>query len=369
MRILFDIGHPAHVHYFKNLIWLLQKRENEITVTARDKEVAHNLLKAYGIDYSNRGEGGKTLVKKLLYFIKGDYEIFKCVEKFRPNLLVSFASPYLAQISKITGIPHIVLDDTEHNSLNHFLYKYFSKTILTPQCFNKDFGKKHIKFNSYMELSYLHPNYFKPIKEIRKILGLGENEKYVVLRFVSWNASHDIGEKGLSYTYKNKLVKQLSKMYRIFISSEGELPKELSKYRLKINSEEFHSVLASAELYIGEGSTTASECSMLGTPNIYVNSLSVGYCTEQEHKYGLTFHYKTEEGVLEKAFELLNNPNLRRIWAKRRLDMLKEKIDVTAFLLWFVEMYPSSFEIVSHSPNFLDNFINPEFENAKSEIV
>ena len=32
MRILFDIGHPAHVHYFKNLIELLKKNGNQILI-------------------------------------------------------------------------------------------------------------------------------------------------------------------------------------------------------------------------------------------------------------------------------------------------------------------------------------------------
>ena len=48
MRILIDIGHPAHVHYFKNFIWQMQKKGHEFMITARDKEVALNLLDKYG---------------------------------------------------------------------------------------------------------------------------------------------------------------------------------------------------------------------------------------------------------------------------------------------------------------------------------
>ncbi len=40
MRILVDIGHPAHVHFFKNFIWEMEKRGHEFIVTARDKDVA-----------------------------------------------------------------------------------------------------------------------------------------------------------------------------------------------------------------------------------------------------------------------------------------------------------------------------------------
>jgi hypothetical protein len=40
MKILIDIGHPAHVHFFKNAIRELEGRGHEVKVTARDKEVA-----------------------------------------------------------------------------------------------------------------------------------------------------------------------------------------------------------------------------------------------------------------------------------------------------------------------------------------
>ena len=49
MRILFDLGHPAHVHYFKNLIKLLKKNGNQVLIVAREKDVTHSLLKYYGI--------------------------------------------------------------------------------------------------------------------------------------------------------------------------------------------------------------------------------------------------------------------------------------------------------------------------------
>ena len=45
MKILIDIGHPAHVHYFKNLIKIMSNSSKaEFLVTSRDKEMAHYLL-------------------------------------------------------------------------------------------------------------------------------------------------------------------------------------------------------------------------------------------------------------------------------------------------------------------------------------
>ena len=80
---------------------------------------------------------------------------------------------------------------------------------------------------------------------------------------------------------------------KVIISSEGELPVELEKYRVKISPERMHDLLSFASLYIGEGATTASECAMLGTPAIYVNVLDAGTLQEQEN-LGLLFSFRNE---------------------------------------------------------------------------
>jgi hypothetical protein len=47
-------------------------------------------------------------------------------------------------------------------------------------------------------------------------------------------------------------------------------------------------------------------------------------------------------GVLDKAKELLNDPELRAKGRQKRVELLKDTIDVTAFLVWFIENYPRS---------------------------
>ena len=49
----------------------------------------------------------------------------------------------------------------------------------------------------------------------------------------------------------------------------------------------------------------ASECAVLGTPAIYVNSLTAGSLEEQEKRYGLIFGFRNSNGVIEKGIELL----------------------------------------------------------------
>lgn len=357
MKIFIDIGHPAHVHYFKNFIKIMESRGHSFLVSSREKECTFDLLDFYNIKYKSRGKGGQGLLGKLLYIPKADLKLFQLAKKFKPDLFLSFASPYAAQVSKLLNKPHIAFDDTEHAKFGHIMYKPFTDVIYTPVCFTKEMGKNQIKFNGYIELCALHPNYFTPNPNILKTLNLNENEKFVVLRFVSWEASHDIGHSGISLEVKRELIKKLASQYKVFISSESNLPEEFEKYRISINPEDMHNVLAFAEMFIGEGATMAAESAMLGTPAIYVNTLNMGYITELAEKYSLIISLNSDDGILDKAEQLITTSNLKNEFQKRRQKMLSEKIDVTALMVWFVENYPESKKVIQINPDYQNNFI------------
>ena len=355
MKILIDIGHPAHVHYFKNMVKILELKGYSFHFTLRERDSTVSLMDKLGFSYTKRGKGGKNILTKLLAMPVMDFKVYKVARKFKPDLFMSFASPYAGQVAWIMGKPHITFDDTEHAIFAHKLYRPFSSVVLSPSCYYKPKEKKQQLFDSYMELCYLHPSYFKPNSSILNDLRVNKDEKYCIVRFVSWDANHDVGQKGLSYKAKLKIVEQLTKYGKVFISSESQLPKPLEPYKLRTHPSQLHDVISHAALYIGEGSTTASEAAVLGTPAIYINSLIVGYCKEQEKKYNLLYHFTNDEGVIEKAIEILTNKASDSTLVKRDF-MLSEKIDPTAFMVWFIENYPQSAKTMRENPDYQYRF-------------
>ena len=172
-------------------------------------------------------------------------------------------------------------------------------------------------------------------------LGFSENEKYIIVRFVSWNANHDFSQHG--FTSPKDIVPMLEPYGRILISSEVKLDANLERYRIKVPAEKIHDLLYYATLYIGEGATIASECAVLGTPAIYVNTLRLGYLDEQEERYGLVYNFSdpemAQQQALARAIGLLQSPGLKQEWQSRRQKMLEDKIDVTRFMVELVEKY------------------------------
>lgn len=356
MKILIDINHPAHVHLFKEFARIMIHKGHNILFTAREKDVAVTLLKEYELNYVSLGRHYKNMSGKLLGLIKYDYLMFKLARKFEPDVFLSMASIYAAHVAFLSRRPHIAFEDSEPVPEHQILYVPFTPTILTPLNLNKDFGSKQIRYHGFHEVAYLHPNYFKPDLSIFSYLGIKPEQRYALLRFVSFNASHDIGIKGFSDEDKVYIVRELEKYGNVFITSEGNYPKELNKNIVQIPPSKIHDALAYASLYMGDSQTMATEAALLGTPAIRCNAFAASSKEmsnfielENEYKLLLNVNIANKEKAINKAIEYFKNSELKKAWQEKRKTIFSKKIDVTAFMVWFVENYPESVDIMKRN--------------------
>jgi uncharacterized protein len=355
MNILIDIGHPAHFHYWRNFAKIFLDKGSNLLFTFRDKEITKDLLECYDYDYVCLGKPYSGIKNKLKGLITFNYKLLKTARAFKPDIFLSAGSPYAAMVSSLMRKPHISLEDT-FNFEQIRIYLPFTNTVLTANYSHPSLGKKEIMYSGYQELAYLHPEYFIPDINILSEIGVKRDEKYVVLRFVSWQATHDMGHKGISMENKIKAVYEFNKSAKVFISSENELPRELASYKLNIAPNRMHDVIAFSTLLYGESATMASEAAMMGVPAIYLDNIGRYYTREQEKKYGLVFNYSEskEDQLLSvnKAMEIIQSDYIKEDWQIKKQKMLSEKINVTDFLVWFVENYPKSFSIMKKDPEY-----------------
>jgi predicted glycosyltransferase len=359
MKILIDIGHPATVHFFKNYAWEMIKRGNQVLFTSRDKDVAVNLLRHYKFDYKSFGKFKKGFIGKILSIMKFDLQLIKTAIKAKPDIILSGGSLYAAHAAFFLRKPNITVHNTDIDYQVDF-NKPFTSVFLTPESYMRDIGKKQVKYRGYQELTFLHPKYFKPNPSIFKKLGLQENEKYVLLRFVSWDAHDDFGKNGFSLDEIRKIVSRFSEYARVFISSEYNLPDDLKKYHLESNTSiqtgDIQDIEYYASLLYGESGAMSAECAVLGTPAFYISKKQLGFLIELDKKYNLIFNRPSSEGTLEEAIQLLKTPGLKDIWREKSRKMVEDNINVTDFLLWFTENYPSSLKKLREDPDFQFSF-------------
>jgi hypothetical protein len=182
------------------------------------------------------------------------------------------------------------------------------------------------------------------------------SKPFYILRFAKLTAHHDKGKTGITSEISQTIIDLLKPQGNIFITSERELEPQFEKYRINIKPENIHHALFYANMYIGDSQTMAAEAAVLGTPSLRFNDFvgKLGYLDELENKYSLTYGIKTSEPekLFEKINEFLKNYNLKQEWKLRRERMLSDKIDVTSFMVWFVENYPESVKIMRENPDY-----------------
>ncbi len=361
-KVFFDIGHPAHVHYFKNTINFLKSKDIEIFLTARNRYPVFELLKSEKIDYYDRGQGRDSRLGKLSYMLEADYKLLSIAKTFNPDLFVSFGAIYATHVAKLLSKPSIFLDDTDSNVLNRKFALPFATNIFSPSVFSFNLGEKHIKFDSYMELAYLHPRVFNPSRKLVESLGISTAAVYTVIRFVDWKASHDFNHSGITQDNKIKAVKEFSQYGKVLISSESKLPPQIAKYATAFPPEYMHHVMSFANLVYGESATMASEAAVLGVPSIYLDNDGRSYTDEEEERYNLVSNFTESLSDQEKSIvrgkEILGKGK-STYFMEQREKILMEKISLSDYFNWLIINYPNSISTLQTDESFQDCFIYP----------
>lgn len=362
MNILFVSGHPAQVHNFRLVREELMKNGHNVFWLTTNKDITTNLLDIYQITYSLYHKPQKTLISQLCALVRNTWTAIRFILKNHINIAISRTDPYSTLACLLLRRKHIVIDDTEHaaDSIRQKPFALMASCVLVPDCFWYEISKKQLYFPGNIEMFYCRPGRFQ-LNEPWNLLGFEHGTRYAVVRFVKWDAYHDVSLIG-GYTDEDKihLVNSLIDAgLRVLITSEADLPIELEQYRSKVPIERMHDVMACAELFIGESSSMASESVVLGTPAIYVDQVGRGY-TDEEAREGLLYMFRPvptaadvsiddkdfilggRKESIEKAIEIASPTFDRETWKARHAKWMGTKFDCTGWLSWFIENYPES---------------------------
>jgi len=364
MYYYFVLNHPAHYHLFKNTIQELLLKGHKCEIFIRPKDVLKELLDNeeyhYTIIPDFKRKNNSILFASTLGLLKKNFQLSKFILKKKPDLLIG-TDWAITNVGRLFNIPSLVFneDDTIATPENKIFYPFANILILPDCCDLGLWTKKRISYAGYHELAYLHPRRFSYDSSVIQN-HISDKKPFIVIRLVKLTASHDKGKRGLGFQLLDQIIERFKEQYQILISFEGEINKKYKDYSYKFDPSLMHHFLAAAHLVIGDSQTMIAEASVLGTPSIRFNDFigKLGYLDELEHKYGLTFGIKISESdkFLAKVEELLKLRNIKEEWKVKKDTMLQDKIDVTSFMVWFIENYPTSLKIIKDNPNYQYNF-------------
>ncbi len=344
MKVLVYLGHPAHFHLFKETIKNLQAKSHQVVIVIKTKDVLEQLLIDSKLPCINVAPTVKKSGKLALYmaFFKRLVTLTNIIRKHKPTLLIGSAAE-LAVLGKLFKIPAYVFFEDDFEIVPKFakIAGPFATKLVCPNCCSAwKWEYKKTGYNSYHELAYLHPNHFTPdSSKVNAIFDL--SKKNFILRFAQLTAYHDVGKSGITTAIAQQLIDLLLPHGNVYITSERALEPQFEKYRIQISPLDIHHALYYADMYIGDSQTMTAEAAVLGTPAIRFNDFvgELSYLEELEHTYHLTYGIKTSKShqLLIKVKELLELPDLKAEWTKRKDHMLTERIDFADFMSSLVE--------------------------------
>ena len=361
MRILVQLSHPAHFHYYHISIKRWMEDGHFVLVLIKTKDVLEQLLIDANIEYLNinRKVHRNSKFGYLMDMFARDIRIIRLCKKYHIDILTG-SSAEIAQVGWLLRKPAICTGEDDAAIIPNYVKctAPFLQVRLTPTtCDNGVMERKSIKYHSYQELAYLHPNHFTPDPTVLDKYSINTENPFFIIRFASLTAHHDKGIHGINLSIARQLISILSNYGTIYITSERELEPELEPFRLCISPIDMHHVMAFSSLYIGDSQTMAAEAGVLGVPFVRYNDFvgRIGYLRELEDYYQLGYGIKasfpgSERLLYDTIKDLLNDPDLHSKIQKRRQKMLSEKIDYAKFLTWFIESYPDSSRIMRENP-------------------
>ncbi len=267
MRILAEFSHPAQVHKFKFVFRELIANGHSVLVLARKKDVMLELLEAEALPYECISVAKKSLVGMALELLEREFKVMKVAKKFKPDIMFSAHSVAITHVGRMLRVPVVLHDDTEHATLQQKLYMPFANHIITSSAYTKELGIRQHKIDSIEPLAYLHPSYFTPNREIPEKYGLTEAIPYAVIRLVSWNAAHDVGQSSSLAGSCNDLIRAMKKhgVQKVVLSSEQQhVDLSGDPDIIKIKPQDLHHILAFSRICVSEGGSVANERRMHG---------------------------------------------------------------------------------------------------------
>lgn len=355
MRITVTVSTPKHAYIWGSIVPELEERGHEVQVLLR--EYGETLPVADGIGLEGeifgrcKGSGYRRLAETPGHMVRH----LRLSRRFGPDILAG-TGVFETHSARWLRKPGIAITDTEEAPIQNHLTRIFADTVLVPESFQTNpFGDKIRHFPGYLELTYLHPDSFEPDSSVHEKLGLGEGDRFAVLRFNAMDSVHDRSAQGFSTEERIRLVEELAEHGEVFISSEGWLPSELEGYELPTPAHRIHHVLHYADLYVGDSGTMQNEAAVLGTPSVRYSHLprgrDRGNTVDLAENYGLVENVRDGPEAVERSVRLFDPEDEFTIPTKRREEMLEDKLPVRDLLVWYLLDYPDSDHLLRREPD------------------
>lgn len=254
------------------------RKNNSVLCTTRNYREVNELAKLQKMKLVVVGKhGGTTKPGKLEASLQRTAILGKIIEKFKPDVTVSFCSPEAARVAFGFGIRHIAFCDSPHAEAVMRLSVPFVQKLLIPWIIpKKEFTKYGILEKNIIPYRAIDAAVIVKYSKDQKPQH-PRNKKNILIR---------IEEEQAAYIHKNNNTAQMIQKIAIKFAEHNVMV--LPRYRTQIsilkkvlgnNAKVLDKVviggnlLQNVDVFVGSGGTMTAESALLGIPTISYNAV------------------------------------------------------------------------------------------------
>lgn len=278
LKIWFDILTPKQVLFFEPMIKQLQK-SNKIFCTARNYREVTELAKIRKMKLVMIGRhGGSLKVDKLSASLKRTLLLTDKIQRFKPDLTISFCSPEAARISFGLGIKHIAFCDSPHAEAVMRLSIPLIQKLLIPWIIPKnEFTKYGISAKNIIQYKAIDASVIIRYNDYN-INPIPKKKKNILIRLEEEQAAYIKKNRESTLTTVHEIVKKFDNHNVMILPryhSQIAMLKRILGNKAKILDKVMDSktLLQDTDIFVGSGGTMTAESALLGIPTISYNAV------------------------------------------------------------------------------------------------
>ena len=333
MKIWIDILTPKQLLFSESIIEKFGKK-HDILCTSRDYEEITKLAKIRDFDLVLVGKhGGGDKKSKLKASIDRKSKLFRKIQAFSPDVVISYCSPEAARISFGLGIKHIAFCDSPHADAVMRLTLPLIQKLLIPNVIpKKEFSKYGINEKNIISYKAIDAAVTINRKSNEKMpLPFQKNKRKNILIRVEEEEAAYASKSSKIIPIIQQIVNNFSTENIVILGRYTPQIKNLQKRfgkKAKIVKMSFDGkhLLNNTDVFIGSGGTMTAESALMGiptisynaVPNIIENFLVKKYLVKRETNPNKISNY------IKKIFESSENFNQKR--ARKIVSQMEDPI-------------------------------------------
>lgn len=276
--------------------------------------------------------GGADLSNKLKASLKRILYLSNMVERFSPDLTVSFCSPEAARISYGLGIKHVAFCDAPHAEAVMKLSVPLLTKLLIPWVIpKKEFTKYGISDSDIIQYKAIDASVIirGKSKNYSKSDFSLKNEKTILIRTEESQAAYINTNKKNGAQLLHDIIKEFSN-YNIIVlgrysSQIRQIQKEFGSKVLVMNRiVDGKGLLGLVDVFIGSGGTMTAEAALMGIPTISYNAVP-NIIEQYLVRINLVKREENPKKIVKLVKEILTSKeNKTKIKAKKVLDAMED---------------------------------------------